>query len=86
VDGVRGQRTTATTAFLTVDRLLADIAFQRQRERQRVVAGGRQSRRRRENGQRSAEISAMGKCLTYLYFTRSVVGIPGVCRLRPRYR
>jgi len=65
VDGAGSQRTTtAATTFSSVDRLLADIAFQRQRERQRVAAAGQQSRRRREDGQCEAATSAMGKCFT----------------------
>lgn len=55
-----GQRTT-TAAAASVDRLLADIAYQRKKERQRAVASGRQSRRHRDDSsQRSAANSIKG--------------------------
>ncbi|XP_060846942.1 uncharacterized protein LOC132926589 isoform X2 [Rhopalosiphum padi] len=70
VDGAGGQRTTTAAAFSSVDRLLADIAYQRQKERQRVAVNGRQSRQSRrhryDSSRRSASTSATAttNCVT----------------------
>lgn len=75
VDG--GQRVTmAAPSSSSVDRLLADIAFQWQRERRRVAdrPGQRQRRRQRDHGNR---INVMTTSMTGKQCKRYVDGVEG---------